>query len=299
MATTPGKDAVIRYVEETSPGVTPANPDFSLFSKETLNVTLGKDRNQEESLDIGNVDVEDYYLLQDSYTLSVECHIYDVARILDFWERNPDASLRSYTLEYIPDVSAVTKHYYRARGWRVGSIELSVSVNNAYTATITFVGGTIDDPVTVDPGIGTGSREAKSAFAADPIKTYASGAVELDGAAWAYLVGSLTVTMENDYEAQYTLGQAQPVVELRAGATRRITGQADISLDGGASEQWARVSAGASHALAIPFGGTGEALLTLTGVKFNSIEVTSDTDATVLMGGQDFMATGFTVGVVP
>lgn len=298
MATTAGKDAVIRFIEEAVPGTTPANPDWLLFSRETLNVTLGLDRNQEESLDIGNIDVEQYYLLHNTYSITVECHLYDVARILDLWERNVDNSLKAYSMEYIPDATAAVKHYYRAKGWRVGSIELSVQVNQAWTASITFVGGTITPPVTVDPGIGTGSREDKSAFV-DPIKTFASGVVELNGAAWAVLVNGLTLTLENDYEALHTLGQADPVVAVNASATRRITGSADISLDDGASTQWNRVVAGAEHTLEVPFGGAGADLLTLTGVTFPSIEVESNTDDQVLLGGQDFTATGFTIGVVP
>lgn len=299
MASTPGKDAVVRWIEETVPGTTPTNPDFKLFSKETLRTSLSLDVGQQESLDIGNVDVEEYFNVQKTYGIEVECHLYDVDRVLDFIDRvTATINLKAYTLEYIPDVTAATKHYYRATGWVVGSIELGVAPNEAWVATFTFVGGKITAPVTVDPGIGTGSREAKAAIT-DSIAHFASGVVTLDTVAWATFIGSFSITFENDVTPQYTMGSSDPVVAITRGGTRRITGSVDLSFDAGAKEMWDRVVAGAAHTIEVPFGSTGAQLLTLTGVRFPSISVESNTDDQTLQGGQDFTAAGYTRGTVP
>lgn len=298
MATTPGKDAVIRWVEETTPGTTPANPAFQLFSKETLSATLALDTGQQESLDMGNVDVEGYFSVQNDYDLKVKCHLYDVDRILDFIERASDGTLKSYTLEYIPDVSAATKHYYRATGWRFQAGDFEVGENAPWVVTITFESGIIVAPVTVDPGIGTGSREAKSAVSG-AIKHFASGAVTLNAASWAVLVSGFSFSVKNDVGVHRTMGQKDPVTNLALSATRRITGKANLSWDDGGKPQWDRVVAGATHSIAIPFGTTGEQLLTLTGCRFPGIEVESNTDDQLLMGEQEFTATGFTRGTVP
>ncbi|MCA1811483.1 MAG: hypothetical protein LC623_05675 [Halobacteriales archaeon] len=298
MSSTPGKDAVVRWVQETVAGTTPANPALKLFSKETLKCSLKLDIGQQESMDIGNVDVEDLFSVQNDYDIVVECHLCDVDRILDFVDRAANNTLNPYTLEYIPDVSAATKHYYRCTGWVLKALDLKVGENAPWVATLTFECGVIAAPVTVDPGIGIGSREAKSAIV-DTIKHFASGAVTMDAAAWAILVGGLSVKFENDVGVKRTMGQKDPVNTLTQSATRRISGSVDLSLDDGAKAQWDRVVAAAAHTIAIPFGGTGQQLLTLTGVSFPSIEVESNTDDDVLMGSQDFTATGYTRGLVP
>lgn len=298
MPSTPGKDAVVRWVEEVTPGTTPTNPALKLFSKETLRCSLSLDVGQQESLDIGNVDVEEYFNVQRTFGLEVECHLYDVDRILDFGDRS-GTNLKSYTLEYIPDATAATKHYYRCTGWVIGSIELGVSPNEAWVATFTFIGGLIVAPVTVDPGIGAGSREAKAAIT-DAIAHFSSGIVTLGGASWATFVGSFSLTIENDVTPQYTMGNRDPVTNLVRGGTRRISGSVDISLDAGAKEMWDRVVAGAAHTIEVPFGtATGAQLLTLTGVRFPNIEVESNTDDQTLQGGQDFTTASYSRSTVP
>lgn len=298
MPTTPGKDAVIRYVEEATPGTTPADPDFLLFSRETLRAKVSIDVGQKESLDIGNPDVEQFFKTNTIYGVEVECHVYDEDRLLGFLTRNVDNSLKTYSLEYIPDASAATKHYYRARGWKLASWGLKGSVGEPYVLVLRFAAGVVDSPVTVDPGIGAGSREDRSTIA-DPIKHFASGAITNDGVAWAVLVNSFEVTVEQDVQTHHTTGQADPVAAVAASATRKISGAADISFDAGGATAWAAVKNHADHTVLVPFGSTGAGLLTLAGVKFPNLDVESNTDDDVLMGAQPFNAATATAGVVP
>lgn len=299
MPTTPGKDAVIRYVEESVPGTTPANPALLLFSKETLRVKLLADIGQQESLDIGDVDVTEFFKTNTNYGLEVDVHVYDEDRLLDLLVRLADNSLQTYTLEYIPDATATTKHYYRCRGWKLQTWNLKRAKGQPDVLALVFAAGVIDNPVTVDPGIGTGSREAKAAIV-DTIKTFATGAITLDGVAWAVLLEDFEVTVENAVNTHHTTGQADPVVAgVVASATRRISGTADISLDAGGADHWTRVKNHADHQILVPFGGAGAGLLTLSGVKFPSIEIESDTEADVLMGGEPYNARTLAVGTVP
>lgn len=296
MAVTPGHQAVIRYVEETTAGTTPANPALLLFSPEVQGITMGLDKNQQESLDIGELDVHEYFSVKNSYSVTVNFHLYDVDRILDaFTDRNGDQTPKSYTLEVIPDQDGATPHYFRGTGWKPSNIEFSTDDDAPWTVAITFEGGIWADPVTTDPGIGTGSRETKADYdlnAVDPtLKHYATAAVTLDGSAWAVLLGSFNVTIEQGVAPQYNIGSADPVATATVFGGRKITGTGDISLDEGASEQWARVSALSSHEIRVPFGvTTGDQVLVLEGVTFPSIELDVSADTDVLRGGQSFTA---------
>lgn len=305
MPTNPGKQAVVRFIEETTPGTTPADPDLLLFSPETQRVAFGLDKNSKESLDIGEVDVHDFFTVQNAYTLEVEFNLYDVTSgLADFLARRSDGAPKAFTIEVIPDEDAASPHYIRCTGWRVNDVALGGSLDNPYVVTITFAAGLIVDPTTSDPGIGTGSRETKTAYATRTsnavLKHFSSGAITLDGSPVAVLLGSLELTVANGVEASYTTGSAEPVTTATRFGNRRYTGTADLSLDDGSLAHWTRVDGFTEHSLAIPFGtGSGDDILTLTGVRFPSIEVEAAVDTDILMGGQPFVAKTHAFSTVP
>jgi len=300
MPTTPGHDAVIRFVEETTPGTTPTNPALLLFSPEVQNIKWGLDRNQKESRDVGSIDVHEYYALQNAYKVEVEFHAYDWDRLWDFFTRETDGTVRPYTLEIIPNKSAGAGNvvYFRGRGWKPNSVNLKGDVDNAYMLTISFEGGLWAAPVTTDPGIGTGSREDATAFSGQTIALFSDGAITLDGAAWAVLLGSLDLTVEHGVKVHRNTGNKDPKVDVSVSGPRTIKGSCDISMDAGFKTQWDKVVAGASHEIIIPFGIAGSPKLTLGGVYFPSIDAEVAVDTDLLMGGQPFTATTLTPGTV-
>jgi hypothetical protein len=297
MPATPGHQSVIRYVAETTPGTTPTNPALKLFSKETLAVRFGKDKNLQESWDLADVDPEEFFSVQNSYSLEVECHVYDVTRLLAFAARTADGNKASYTMEILTDEDAAVKHYWRGTGWVAKSVKFASGPNKPYTATIVFVGGKWADPVTTAPSIGSGSRELKSAIS-QPLRTFASGAVTLDAAPWAVLLGDYEFTIDDNVQAHWTTGSADPVPSGLTVGERRITGTASISGDDGFSAAWARVSGGAASTLVIPFGAAGQPKVTFTGVVFPKFDGELAVGQDILMVDQEFRAKAYAEGTV-
>lgn len=298
MVLTHGKQGVVRFVEETAPGTFPTNPALKLFSKETTKVKFLVDKDLKETVDIADVlGPQGHYSPKNVYGIEVEHALYDItATLTPFVTRNADGTPKSFALEMIPNQDATVKHYYRATGWRSKTVKLSGKAGEAYRVATVFEGGIITDPVTVDPGIGTGSRQAKAAISA-ALRTWASGAILLEGAAPAILTQDLEFTVDHGTEANWTTGELNPVAGGVTHDTRRIKGTLGYSLDSGASVAWARANA-TDKTVVIPFGATGQPKLTLTGVVFPKTEVELGNDKKLLYAGQEFMATSIAEGVV-
>lgn len=294
-----GHQAVIRYIEEATPGTTPTNPALLLFSKETQRVRIGIDSNQMESLDIGEVEVDELFSAMTTYMAEVEYHMYEADKVFDFWERLSTGAPRSWTLEVIPNEDAATKTYFRGTGWRANTCRLSGRAGEAWLHTVTFAGGKWAAPVTADPGIGTGSRQAKAAIT-DALRTFAGGAITLNAAAWAVLLEEFEVTVEHGVETHHDTGVADPDVSATTHGKRKITGTATLSLDDGFKEHWDRIVAGlTTHAIVVPFSTTaGQPKLTLSSVRFPSLEGELSIDQDALMGGVPFQALTYTQSTV-
>lgn len=298
MGTTPGQQGVIRWVPETTPGTFPTNPALKLFSRETLNVKLMLDVGEKESLDIGNVDVEEYFKVLNSYGFTVECHGYDVQRLLDFITRNADNSLKTYGLEYIPNQDQTTKWYYRGVGWRMATLEVSGKAGEPFVFKFEFKGGKWSNPVSMDPGIGTGSRELKSAIT-QSIVTFATAPITVDAAPWGVILNEFSFKVENKVAVYHDTGDPEPEVAVVSSAPRRLSGQGNVSLDDGASTEWLRTKNYTAASIIVPFGGSGSPMVTLGGCHFPTIEVESVTDKELLMGARPFTAATITLGTVP
>lgn len=298
MPATPGHQAVVRYVAEATPGTTPANPALLLFSREVTRFSFGTDKNLQESWDIQDVDPEELFSAENSYTAEVEGHVYDVSKVLDFAERLANGNKSSYTLEFIPDQDATTPHYFRGTGWTPKTVKLASGVGKPWVFTITFDGGKWADPVTVDPGIGTGSRQLKSALSALPLRTFASGAITLDAAAMAVIMDDFEVTIEDVFESHLTTGSADPVAAAAVIGQRTIKGSASVSADDGFSAAYLRTKNFAASTIVIPFGVAGQPKLTLTGVRWPVFEGESAVETDLIMVDQEFQATAWAEGVV-
>lgn len=297
MPLTHGQQMRFLYVEESTPGTTPTNPVFIRLSKEVQRVKFLLDRDLKESLDVEEFEPDSFFSARKLYGIEVDFNVYDVSRFLDFWERIATGQPRSYSIEISPNQDAAVVHYYSATGWRPKTAKLSGNVGEAYVASVVFEGGKIADPVTVAPPIGTGSREAKSAIVA-ALRHFASGAVTLDGLAWATLVGGLEVTCDHQSEPGYTTGGLDPVAAGARFGNRKIAGTTDISLDEGLSTFWSDTVALAVHTIEIPFGAAGQPKLTLSGVVFPRIEGEFGVDKKAAMGNRPFSAKSFTEGTV-
>jgi hypothetical protein len=292
-----GHQSVIRYVQESTVGTFPTNPALLLFSKEVQRVRIFIDRERKESLDIGTVDVVEYFAAKKVYGMEIEFHVYDIDRFGDFQERNADGSPKAWSLEFIPDNGASTKHYYRGTGWRCTSAKMRGKTGDAWMATLVLAGGKWSDPVTVDPGIGTGSREDASAIV-DALRTFAGGVITIDGSAAAVLVEEFEMNFEHGVEAHWTAGAEDPVVTAATYKARRITGTLNMSLDDGFKEHWDRVIGSSAATIVVPFGSTGQPKITFTGVRFPRLEAEAAVDVGVYMGNVPFVATTYAEGTV-
>lgn len=298
MALTHGHDAVFRYIEETTAGTFPTNPALILPSKQVRRVRFFLDKNLKEALDIDDYEVDSHYSVTNAYGLEIEYVVYDVDRVTEFWDRNSDGTTNSYSVEILPNQSAATKHYMRGTGWRPQTCRLSGSVDGEYIHTVTFVGGKFTTAVTADPGVGSGSREAKSAIT-DAIRTFSSGAITLNGSAWAVLLEDFELTIDHGSTAHYTTGDDDPVPGATTYGMRKISGSATFSIDDGAKTHFDLVDALSTHSIVVPFSTTaGQPKITLGSVVFPRLEVELGAETDVLMGSQPFNAETFTVGTV-
>lgn len=293
-----GHQAVVRYIEETTAGTTPSNPALLLLSKETARTTFFLDKDMKESLDMGEIEVESFFSAKNIYGFEVEFHLYDVDRFFDFWERKSTGEPRSFTFELIPNEDAAVPHYIRAVGMRCQSATLSGRVGEAWVCSIVLTGGTIAAPSTSDPGIGSGSREAKAAIT-DALRTFAGGVITIDAVAAAVLVDEFEVTVEHGTEAHWTSGSAQPVVAGTTHGVRKISGTLNMSLDDGFKEHWDRVVAFADSTIVVPFSTTGgQPKVTFSVCKFPRINAETNVDSDLLMGSQPFSAETYAEGTV-
>lgn len=299
MARTAGHNAVIRFVAETTPGTTPTNPALKLFSRGTAKVKWFKDKDLKEQVDIGDDTVEGYYSARDIYGIEVEYQLHDASdRLKPFCDRDSLGLPTAFTLEYQPDLNHTTPHYIVGKGWRAQKVKLVGKVGEAWVVSVVFTGGSLVDPATTGVVIGTGSREAKSAIATSTVVHFASGAITLDGAAWAIILDDFEVEFDHGTEARYTTGSVDPVAAAVTAKKLRYSGKAGISLDEGASEHYANVEETSEATIVIPFGGTGADKLTLTGVRFPRIEGESTADTDLFYGSEPFVATGHAFGTV-
>lgn len=292
-----GHQAVFRVIEETTVGTFPTNPALILLSKAHSKTKLKFSKNLQEAPDQGEYEVDEFYSAKNTYEVELEFIVYNVPRFLDYWERTSTGAPRAWSWELIPNEDAATKHWIRGSGWKCKTAKLTGRLGEAWLATVSLVGGTISDPVTTDPGIGTGSREARSAIS-DALRSFASGAITFNGSAWATLLGSIEITCDHGTEPRHTTGNADPVPGATTHGKRRITGTVDISLDDAFKEHFDRVKALAEHTIVIPFGAAGQPKLTLTGVRLPDLDGETGADVDVLMGNQPFVAETFTEGTV-
>lgn len=292
-----GFQGEIRFIEEVVVGTFPTNPALLLFSAETQRVRMFLDKNLKESVDIGTVDVHEFFTAQNSYGFEVEFHVYDVDRFFNFWERTTGNAPRAYSAELIPDAQATTKHWIRGTGWKTQTAKLSGRVGEAYVATVVFTGGKWASPVTADPGIGTGSRELRSAIVG-ALRTFAGGVITIDGSAAAIIVEEFEVTVDHGTEPKWTAGSADPVPGATSHKHRKISGTLNMSLDDGFKEHFDRVNAFADAVLVVPFGAAGQPKVTFSGVKFPKFEGEVSIDADILMGSQPWNAETYAEGVV-
>lgn len=303
MAITPGHQAVCRYIAEATPGTVPTNPDFLLLSKETQRVTIGLDKDGQESLDIGEEEIHDLFTVKNAYKLDVEFHLYDVTSIAAFLARQADNTLKSWAFDIIPNQDATSPHYIRASGWRCGSWRLGGGDGKPYTITLSFVGGTITAPTTTDPGLGTGSRETKAGYdtrlSSPTLAVWSSGAITVNGSAVAVLMDSFTLDVDFGAQAHYTTGNADPVAAAVTAGVTKYTGSASFSLDAGSKEHWDRVNAYAEHTIEVPFGTTtGDDILNLSGVRFPSLDVDISVGTDLLMANNPFQAKSYSMTTV-
>lgn len=281
-----GQQGVIRFVEETAPGTTPTNPALLLFSPETQTSAVKISTDVQESRDIGEYDVHDHFAARIEYEVKVSYHLYDVSRYFPFLERKSDGAPRSYTLEFEPNQDAGTNHRYVGTGFAADEVKLSGEVGGPWVVEITFKGGRIADPTPTGVAIGTGSREAATAFT-DPIRTFASGTIELDSAAWAILVGSFEATVKHGVEANYNAGDDEPVAGKFSYGGREVSGSADLSADDGASEAWARAKDLTKHIVDVNFSSTpSHPALRITDCVFPETEIEIGTDSKTVMVSQ-------------
>lgn len=290
MALTYGQQAVIRYVEETTPGTTPTTPTLQLLSPETLSVAWMIDGQLQESRDIGDYDVHEYFQAKRVYGVKVSGHVYDVERLLDaFVDRTATGAPKSHSLEIIPNQDDATPQYYIARGMRADTVKFSGDQDGAQTVEIEFKGGVIDDPTTSPI---SATREDNTAFAGDPIKTFLGIVHTKDGNPLAAILGAFEYEIKNNITPKYASGSSDPAPEFAAYGKREITGSADISLDDGASTQWLLTKANTPVELRLEYGTTGgDQVVVLEDCYFDSLEVEIDTDTDVLMQDVPFKVT--------
>lgn len=277
-------------MEETDPGVTPTDPNFQLLSAETQRVQPTLDKNLDRSQDIGNFEPEEFVSAMNTYGFEVEGHLYRPVDIFQLIERLASGEVRFFTLEFIPNADATDPVFIRARGMRPVSVELSAGIGEPWTWTVEFGAGVTDAPTTVDPGIGTGSRETKDAIT-EPQRTFASGAIQLDAATWALLVGSFNLSVDHETEAAHTTGDPDPVPEAALVGQRVLSGSADVSFDNGYQDTFDRTQAFDEHTIFIPFGSeAGDPAWELQGVVFPDWSPELTTDTKVVQGGRDYEA---------
>ncbi len=288
MVLTRGQQSEIRYVEESSPGSTPSNPAFKLFSTQTKRIAPVVDKELLEGTDIAQLDVEEWIHEQETYEIQVEFLMQRPDEVQKFAERQSDNTPRSFTLEWIPNADASTTHYIRLKGFRPQSIDLNGAVGSAWSVTVTFVGENIDTPTTTDPGIGTGSREAHSSIS-DTINTFAGAEVQQGGATWAAIVNNVSVTIDHGTELEHTSGQQAPA-EVTYGH-RTITGSADLAFEDGTKPLFDETDNETEFTVNIPWGtSTGDPQWDLTTATSPNWSPEQGVDDNHIMGAREFNA---------
>jgi hypothetical protein len=124
----------------------------------------------------------------------------------------------------------------------------------------------------------------------------AAGGITKDGAAVAYIVDSVTITVDNGCEDYFDIGNATKSICV-AGALS-VTGTSDISLDDGGGEQVTDVMAGAEGDIVLSLGGAGAVELTLSDAVYDSIEVSLNDTAAGMITSVPFTAKTITVDSV-
>lgn len=296
MVLTRGQQSEVRYVEESTAGSTPSNPAFKLFSTQTKRISVDWDKEQLDGTDIGQVDVEEWVFEQNEYTVDVEFLMQRPSNVQKFAERQSDNTKRSFTIEWIPNADASTTHYIRMKGFRPQSVQLNGSVGSAWSVTVTFVGETIDQPTTTDPGIGTGSREDPSGVS-DSIRNFAGAEVQQDGSTWAAIVNNFSATIDDGTTLEHTTGSADPA-EVTYGH-RTIEGSTDLAFEDGTKPLFDETDNETTYKINIPWGtSSGDEQWDLTTVVSSNWAPEQGVDDEHILANRDFTAQGITFTTV-
>lgn len=289
----------MRRVLETAAGTFPTNPALTLLSKETTRVKLRLGKNYQKSVDIDDVDVDSFFSPNNEYGLELEYRVYDTAAVTDFIDRDSRNLPKPYSFEIIPnqDDGAGSVQYYRASGWRAKTVTFEGGVKEPWLCKTLLVGGKIADPVTVDPGIGTGSRQNKSAIA-QPRRLFRTGAITRNGAAFATLLRKFTAVCEHGTEAGYTTGDADPVAAGVTALRREFTGTAEFTLDDGASALHTIVKNETLGDIVVPFGASGQPKFTWQNALLDDWEPELSGDENASYANVPWRAPTFVAGVV-
>lgn len=273
MSASRGFGGRVLYVEETTPGTTPTDPDYKKLSDHVESCTVSLDPATKEYRDIGSYDVASFILGLPAYGLRVGYKLHtDRFDVVDGGvDRQADNSLKSYSFEVAVNLDGTTQSYYTFKGGKVESTSLRGSVGEAVMVEHTIKALSVSI-VTSEPSVGTGSRETSALGA---LSVYSGSTITRGGSAVAYITRAFELSVSHSLSVEGTDNQTDPK-EIFEGA-RQVSGRCDITIDDGGKTLADTVLAGTEAAMTFAFGSTGALEVGLTGVRWQNLDIPLDT----------------------
>lgn len=273
-------------VVETTPGTTPTNPALIKFSDHIQSVSLSLDPQFKEWRDIGDYDAASFVAGLPMYGLKVSylLHTNRKTQADDAMNRQADNTCKSQTIEISVNRDDATVGYFRLLGAKAEDCQVKGTVGDAILVEVTYKALSATR-ATVEPSIGTGSRETAALGA---LCTFATSSITRGGSALGYITRSAEFRVSHALQVLGTDNQVDPKAIFEG--ERQVTGKADISLDDGGVALADAVMAGTGATVIFNCGGAGAPKFTLNNVIWENLNIDLAPDQGVVLPSVPFRA---------
>ena len=287
-------DGSIEYVVESSYGAgAPENPTMLAVSDFVTNVTIGVGDEHDVLKSITSQNIVDYFKKPRDYTLHIE-YIPQNETFLDDVITRTNGVLQSLFFDVGVNVSQSTSSYFQCKGCKPKTVRIEGRNGETWKITVDF---SVKDITTSTSAIDVGTGSHASSIGTDPLSFNVAGSITYGGSEVAYITDAISIEVDNGLTDLWDVGSLTKKACDESG-TISITGSCDITLDDGGKELWGNIINGTENTLVVNMGSTGAPKITLTGVRFKSLEIPQDIGGGTIIQSVPFTAKTISIGTV-
>lgn len=286
-------DGSIEYVVESSYGAgAGTNPTMKAVSDFIKNVTIGVADEHDILRTISSQNVVDYFKKPRDYTLHIEYIVQNKDFLEDILTRS-SGEINSLFFDIGVNKSQTTPSYFRCAGCKAKKVKIEGKNGETWTVTADF---SVKEITTSTSPINVGTGSHASPIGTSALTFNVAGSISYGGSEVAYITDSISIDIDNGLQDLWDVGSLTKK-SCVAGALS-ITGTCDITLDDGGKTLFDNIINGTTNSLIVNMGATGSPKLTLSGVRFKSLEIPQDIGKGVIIQGVPFNAKTISISTV-